>query len=203
MEDNRSNIEVLKDFARRTNREIYYKEEEYPMSGYRKIPQFRYFVFIPINENKTSFFVLFSDPYYTIGQYTVFCGVFTELPFQIEGKVNIRKRNIIDKLNPFEKRVNADFVSNRFSKNTVLFYEYESDLRKLLNNVMVEERILDVVDKSDLMHVSINEYNVDFVPELKGKTCLSVVNPQSWVFEDAEIEEYFKLVERVREHIKR
>ncbi len=48
------------------------------------------------------------------------------------------------------------------------------------------------------MNISLNEYKIDFVPELKGTPYLSIINPQSWEFERNDIENLFRLIEKIR-----
>ena len=75
----KSNIEVLREFAKATNRAIVDKEVPYPKTGVRTFQKFKRTVCIPNNSENTSFFIWFSDPYAKIGSPTIFCGAFIPL----------------------------------------------------------------------------------------------------------------------------
>jgi hypothetical protein len=201
LEEEKSNIELLKEFATKTNREIVWKEEEYPVSVYRKIPRYRRSVYISGNKNNTFYYVLFSDPYHKVGEDTVFCGAFIPLPFQLEGKINIRRKNIFDKLQLFKKKAGEDFLSRRFLSKAVVSYENEADLKQLLKNVTTQDKLVESLGNSDMNVISVNEYDVDFIPELTGKSCLGFINPRFWEVEDKEIERYFKIAERLKTYL--
>ncbi len=104
--EEKTNIEVLREFARSTGRSIVDKEIQYPVSGIRSqvsgisnFPKYKRMIYMPNNINKTSFFVWFSDPYARIGLFTNFCGAFIPISAGIKSKINIRSKYILDNFN--------------------------------------------------------------------------------------------------------
>ncbi|OQX80825.1 MAG: hypothetical protein B6D64_02760 [Bacteroidetes bacterium 4484_276] len=89
--DDKSNIEILREFAKVTNRTIVAKEFPYPLTGIRTFQKYKRIVYVPNNFEKTSYFIWFSDPYAKIGCPTVFCGAFIPLSARIKSIINIRK----------------------------------------------------------------------------------------------------------------
>ena len=101
--DNKSNIEILREFAKSTNRSIVDKEIPYPLTGIRTFQKYKRMVCIPNNHEHTSYFIWFSDPYAKIGQPTIFCGAFIPISSKIKSSISIRSKNILDKLSMFSK----------------------------------------------------------------------------------------------------
>lgn len=200
--EEKTNKELLTDFAKATNRVIDYKEVQHqlPAYGVHRFPKFRYTINIPNNSDETSYFVWFSDPFYKIAEYTVFCGAFIPLPSQIDAKIKIRSKNIFDKLNPFAKN-NHTLGSRLFDSKAIISSENLTTIPPVLNNTMVQHKIIQALDIYEILQISINEYDVDFVEGLKGKSYLSIVNPQSWYMEKDEIENLFNAVEEIRKAI--
>ena len=197
MED--SNIKILKEFAKSTNRSIEIEEIAYPVTGIRTFQQYKRIIYIPNNPEKTSYFVWFSDPYENIGLPSVFCGAFIPLSSNITSKINIRKKNIIDKLKIFSK--NNKIGNKDFDSKVVISGSINSYTNKLLSKSRIQYQLLEALENNLLINISLNEYNIDFIPELKGETYLSIINPQSWTIESKDIEQMFKQIEKIRTHI--
>lgn len=199
--EEKSNIEVLKELARATNRTIVDKEVQYPVSGIGKIPKYRRIVFMPNNATKTSFFIWFSDPYAKIGFPTNFCGAFIPISERIKSKLNIRAKYILDNIN-FLSKTKANKIGNDyFDSKVIISGNVDTAAKRLLANSKVQHQILSAFEIASFINVSINEYNIDFVPELKNKSYLSIINPQGWDFERDFIEEIFRSIEKLRNDI--
>lgn len=195
----KSNIEVLREFARSTNRAIVDKEIAYPMSGIRKFPKYKRYVYIPYNLEKTSYFIWYSDPFGKVGMPTIFCGAFIPLSSRNNSKINIRKRTIADRLNLFSK-TNVTGNDN-FDSKVVIKGDLDSSSMRLLYQSKLQNQLLEALKLETSIVVSMNEYKIDFIPEFQGKSYLSVINPQVWIFKKDEIEKIFKQVERIRNTI--
>ncbi|MEI7596774.1 MAG: hypothetical protein WCK02_13570 [Bacteroidota bacterium] len=196
--ENKTNIEILSDIATETNRVIEFKEEQYPLSSYSQIPRLRTSVYMPNNASKTSYFVWSCDPYGEIGENTVFCGAFIPISSGITGKINIRKKNIIDKLNIFKSNDNHSSLPETFDSKVIISGDDLSMMKTFFNNVKLQNKILEILDISDIIKISINEIDVDFVPELKGKSHLCILNKQDWYMEKEQIEKLFGLIEQIK-----
>lgn len=196
----KTNQEILTEIANETNRLLYYNEEQYPLPSYRQIPRYRIQAFMPNNASETSYFVWSSDPYgEKIVDFTVFCGAFIPISSGITGKINIRKKNIIDKLNIFKSNDNHSSLPDSFDSKVIISGDDLSMMKTFFDKVKLQDKILEVLDISDIIKISINETNIDFVPELKGKSHLSILNKQDWYMEKEQIEKLFGLIEQIKE----
>ncbi len=194
-----SNIEILKEYAYRTKRNIIYNEEQYSLSIYRKIPRFKQSVIIPNNSDNSSYFVLFADPYYKIGDYTAFCGVYIPIKTPLNTLLNLREKNILDRLNPFLSKKSLFTGDYNFDSKVVSSGNDYSIFNQLFNDRSLQNLILDTFRIKSLHYFSINETNVDFVPELKGKSHFCIYNPQEWILDESIFEKWFEVIEKVRE----
>lgn len=197
--EEKSNIEILRAFAKATNRSIVDKETPYPKTGVRTFQKFKRTVYIPNNPENTSFFIWFSDPYAKIGQPTIFCGAFIPLSSEIKSKINIRSKNVLDKLKIFSKT--NKLGSNRFDSKVIISGIIDAATKRLLSQTRVQDQLLKAMEIDSRMNISINEYKLDFVPELENRTYLSIINPQSWDLESKTIEDLFRQIEKIRNTI--
>jgi len=201
LQENRSNIDILKEFAENTNREIFYKEEQYSLSIYRQIPRYKTTVYISENNNKSAIYALFNDPYLKTDSPNVFCGSFITIPDTIKGRINIRKVNTLDRLNIFRKKSLPSFLSKDIIANTIIEYDNESDLKILLNNKALEQLIIKAVNISDLTRVTINQLDTNFITPIKGETTLGIINPQQWIIDSIYIEKHFAIANDISDYI--
>lgn len=194
----KSNIELLKEFAYYTKREIFYKEEQYPLSSYRQIPRFKTTVYIPNNKEGTSYFVLYSDPYCKIGEHTSFCGVYIPIKVPLTTKINFRKKDILDKLNPFNNGKLLNTGNSFFDSKVVTKGNNIQLTQSLLTETGFQNKIIESFKLNELNMFSINETDVDFVEDLKGKSHFCIYNPQKWILDNSIIEKWFEIIEEIR-----
>lgn len=194
----KSNIEILQEFAKSTNRSIVYKEIPYPLTGIRTFQKYRRMIYIPNNPENTSYFIWFSDPYAKIGLPTIFSGAFIPLSSRIKSSINIRNKNTLDKLNIFSKTKTNIVGSDHFDSKVIISGKLDASTKRLLMQARIQDQLLKALTIESFMNISLNEYNIDFVPEFKGKSYLSIINPQSWNLERNEIESMFRQIEKTR-----
>jgi hypothetical protein len=196
-----TNNEILRKFAKSTNRTIVEKESAYPKTGVGTIQKFRRLIIIPNNAENTCFFIWFSDPYARIGVSTVYCGAFIPIPSKIKGKLNIRKKSVLDKLDFFAKTRKNKIGINYFDDKVVIKGDLGIEEKKFLAHSRMQHYLLEALEFDSLVNISMNEFNLDFVPELKNKSYLSIINPQTWILEKDFIETTFRQIEKIRKVI--
>jgi len=195
--EEKSNTETIIEFAKMTNREVHHKKIPHPVSGIGRIRKFKRFIYIPYNNlEKNNFFIWYSDPYASVGYYTSFSGAFITIPSRIKGKINIRSKNILDKLAVFSKSIKIG--SSNFDSKTVITGTIDSAAKRLLSQAKIQDQLLKALELPGFLNISINEHNIDFIPELKGKSHLSIINPKGWDFDRNTIEEIFRVAEKIR-----
>ena len=192
------NIEILREFAKSTNRSIVDKEIPYPLTGIRTFRKYKRMIYVPNNPENTSYFIWFSDPYAKIGLPTIFSGAFIPLSSRIKSRINIRNKNILDKLNIFSKTKSNKIGNYRFDSKVVISGNVDSSVKRLLSQSRIQDQLLKALEIEQFMNISLNEYKIDFIPEFKGTPYLSIINPQSWDLERNDIEKIFRQIEKIR-----
>ena len=194
----KTNIEILREFAESTNRLIVDEEVPYPLTGIRTFQKYKRMVYIPNNPENTSYFVWFSDPYAKIGLPTIYSGAFIPLPSRIKSSINIRNRNILDKFNLFSKTKFNKIGNDNFDSKVVISGNVDSSVKQLLSQSRIQDQLLKALEIEKFMNISLNEYKIDFIPEFIGIPYLSIINNQSWELERNDIEKIFRQIEKIR-----
>ncbi len=193
----KSNIEILKAFAKSTNRSIFYEEIPYPAKGYRSIQRYKSMIYIPNNSEKNIYFVWFSDPYAKIGLPTIYCGAFIPLPLENKTKLNIRNKNIIDRLNVFSKTKSKEIGNIHFDSKVIISGAIDSSMKKFLAQRNIQIQLIKALEIEPFINISFNENNIDFIPEFQDTPYLSILNPINWCTESNEIEKIFREAEKI------
>ncbi len=200
--DDSSAVMALRDFAIKTNRNIEFDESRYPLSSYRKIQRSRIFAYIPNNEQENCYFVWLSDPYRVVGEYSVFSGVFIPIASKYKERFYIRKKNILDNLNLFYLMKNIGRKNPGFLSSVVISGNDKNIANELFSGTMAGHKILEALELSPAMRLSVNIPDVDFVPGLKDKSYIAIMNPQDWFMDKSVIEKLFRLGEEIGKHLK-
>jgi len=138
----KTNIEILTEYAKSTNRKIISTREKYPKSGIRTFTKFKEIIYIPNNAENTSYFIWFSDPYAKIGLPTIYSGAFIPLSSCIKSSINIRNRNIIYKLNVFSNTKSSVIGDSKFDSKVVISGGLDSSVKQLLSQLKLQEQLL-------------------------------------------------------------
>ena len=197
----KTNIEILREYAKSTKRSIVDKEIPYPLTGVRTFRKYKRMVYIPNNAENTSYFIWFSDPYAKAGLSTIYCGAFIPLPSRIKSRINIRNVNTLDKLNVFSKTKSNNIGSDRFDSKVIISGDIDSSVKGLLSQSRIQDQLLKALKIEPFMNISMNECNIDFIPEFKDTSYLSIINPQSWTLESDFIDKTFRQIEKIRDLI--
>lgn len=197
-----SNIDSLKKVAKSSHRTLNFKEIPYPKPaiGTGQFQKFKRWAYMEDQPGYSNYFAWFSDHYSKVGEFQVFCGAFIPIDIPKSVKINIRERNILDKLNPFEnKGILTGY--DHFDAQVIITSNSESEAKRLLSKARLQNAILEALNINSILQVSINEVKVDFVTPLEGQSHLSIVNPQTWFVERDEIESLLKAMESIARNV--
>jgi len=198
--EEKSNFQELQEFASRTKRKFFYKEEKYEKSGVR-YPKYRRTAYIINNTDMPSYYVLYSDPYYKLAIDTVFCGVYFPVNIPLDSRITFTKKDIIDRLNPFLMKKVIDTRNRKFDSKVVTKGNDPVIVKKLTGNIQFQTIIIESFKIDELFYYSVNDMNVDFVEDLKGKSHFSICNPRKWILDFALIEKWFDIIDKLQRTI--
>lgn len=194
MEAEKTPIEILEEFAGSTNRTIKYENTPYPSSAMHPIKYHKQSVYIPENKDQPIYFICFSDPK-QLDKYSVYSGVLMPVNAPSSSYLNVRRKDILDKLNPLIKRNLIKTGNYRFDSKAVSTSNEEAKFTQLLNHRKVQELILKVFELNKLLVFTANELNTGFIPGLENKSTIGFFNRQTWILE-------YPMIEKLFNHIK-
>ena len=104
----------------------------------------------------------------------------------------------MDKLNLFVSKDIIKSENREFDSNVVITGQDS----KITHNIYFDRELQNIIMATLKMNFlpifSINETNVDFVPNLKGQSHFSILNPQTWILDDSTIEAWFEIMAKIR-----
>lgn len=189
-------VEELKDFAKRTGRTFHYDETPLKTGPLVNVTYNYRNLYIPNDKRETSFYISRSNPQ-NYGYYANYSGVFIPVDLPTAVTCSIRKKDILDKINPFFRPPLKTGVQY-FDAKTVIEGKGATEIRKFLKGSAVQELILKVLDVRETFRIVVNELDLGFVPGLKEQSALGIVQPKEWVLEHSAIEKMFELAEQIK-----
>lgn len=201
--EEKSNVEIIEDFAKRSGRTVSVLEKLYPKTGIQTFQKYQTKIVVSDSSENSSFFIWLSDPYAKIGIPSIFCGVFLPLKIKDNSQLSIRKKNILDRLSVFSKTKKYITENPKFNSKVLITGDLSLEIEKILENRNIQDLILDALNLSNVFVLSFNHHQIDFVPELKDNSYLSITNNQSWFMDKNTIEDLFKIAEKINHAIER
>jgi hypothetical protein len=198
MTHDKTAIEILTEFAKHSGRQIEIEEKAYPSAGpLHPVTYHRRRVCIPNNPKNTSYFICFGDSK-EMGEKATFSGVFIPVEFATSFQIKIRKKDLMDKLNPFHKKDIIRSGIQQFDSQVAISGNDPIKARRFFNKRIIQNLVLRAFDIDEGFIVAVNELNIDFVPGLKGQSHVGIYSTQEWILDRIRIEKLFTLIEEFR-----
>lgn len=199
-ENQKTTIETLSEFATLTKRKVFFSETPYPNTALYNVVEHKKTLYIPNSSDEQCFLIGYHDPKST-NENELFFGAFFPLSIPRNKVLKIRKKDILDKLNPFLKKKIYKTNSNQFDSLTVAAVNDTSLANSVLNNIDTQKLILESLEIMDFINVGINEFELDFVPNFKGQSNFGVFTKQKWIVDSDTLEKLFTKIEQLRKQI--
>jgi len=191
MNDHNSTVEALRKFANRTGREFDYTETPYPSAMMHKVTYHRRTIYIP-DGNKS--FVCFADSK-EMGPQALFSGVFVPFEASTSTRVVIRKKDIIDKLNPFGKKKTCNTGIPGFDSLVRITSNEPAFVKRIFQDRNIQNLVSDAFKLNEVIIIGINDLDLGFIPTFKGTSHLGIYTQQEWIVDGKMIEKLFHLIE--------
>ncbi len=173
-----SNQEILEEYAAANKLELNFIESAYPEPAFRKNRQkYKRKAWIIDKEDPAAYFVWHSDHYGTAGLLNTYCGAFRKSSLPQDIKLDMRKKDILDRLSFGSKSTGIRSIDSTFvtvstnwkipgalSGNPRLLEEIHTSL-KLYNN----------------LHFSLNHVRPEFIPETHNHSFISIYLSETWI----------------------
>lgn len=191
-------IDILSEFAEHSKRKIFFSEIPYPGTLLHNVTYHKRTIYIPNNSIETCYLIGYHDPK-KFNENELYFGVFFPLIIPALNVLKIRKRDILDKLNPSLKRKTVKTYSAQFDSKAVIIGNDINLVNRYFNNYETQKLVLECLNMNEGINIGINEFNIDFVPALKDKSCFGIYTRQKWIVDSEILADLFTKIEQFRE----
>ena len=191
----KTTIDEFKEFTKQSKRKIDFTELLYPSSALSGVALHKRTVVIPNNNEKTSFFIAFSDPK-SLNENHLFCGVFIPINTDKSIKIQLHKKNIFDRIKLRNRSQKTG--SSRFDTNVVITSEDSSAVKNIFRNHHIQKSILSILKYDERLCISVNEVNIDFAQEFSTRSHIGIYLTQQWITDPVIIEKLFTFAEELK-----
>lgn len=198
--ENVSTINQLAEIAQLTNRKIFVSEAPYPGSAMNPVTLHKRTVYMPDANNDSCFLGAFSDPK-RFDKNNMFFGVFITTSYPLSSTFEVRKKDTLDRINPFLSRKSLRSGNDSFDKAVVINGNDERLIRKILCSTETQQVILDALAMKEYWYAGLNAVDLEFVPDGKRKSFFGIFTRQLWIVDKGRIETLFQLVRRLNKMI--
>jgi len=202
MEEEKTAIEELKEFATKSNRKIDFSENVYIASGITPRNLTKSHVIVSDSANSEGYFVNYCDMA-AWGDNGMYSGFFFPVEASTSSIINVRSKNILDKMNPFLEQSKFKSSFPGFNSKVVIAENDEHACQKIFNKRQVNELLLEALQLDPRIKVGLNHIDVGIVPQLQNKSCLGIYITEQWLLEDVTIEKLFRLMDKLIDALNR
>lgn len=198
MNESISSIDFYTQFAKETNRTITKSEAYYPFVFSTRVPQTKRTIAIPYDKLQELYFLGFNDPK-KFGKSSFFSGVFFKSSVPKAVEISVKKRYLIDRLNPFANQSNTK-TGTDFDAKAIIHSTAETG-NEWLMNPKIQEIILRLFNLDERIIIGLNQVDLDFEPSLSNCSNFGVYL-NDWIFETDKIEQLFDLSLQIKTMVK-
>ncbi len=201
MDQEKSAIEILKDFAKKSDRQIDFSENNYPIgSGIH--PRFFSFNHAIISDelDQNRYFVSYSDSK-GFGDNAMYSGLFFSIESSQTSTVRIRKKDFLDKLNPFIKKSRFKSPYYDFSSKVIIEENDISLTNRIFKNKLIQELTLEILNLDGRIRVGVNNIQIGIVPDLKDKAIFGIYITGQWLLDETLLENLFRLTAKLKNEV--
>ncbi len=193
-------IEELKDFAKKTNRTINFKDETYAASGINPRNLVKQQVVLSNATNEEAYFVSYCDMA-GIGDKSMYSGLFFSIDLPVSTCIKLRQKNILDKMNLFAKKSEFKTQSKSFNSKCIIEANDEMAMDKLFYKNSIQALIVEIFSLDPRLKLCVNYIDIDIVPELNNQSIFGIYITEQWLLDESLIKKLYTLVEKLRKKL--
>lgn len=195
MNKEESAIDPIKDYARKTGRELIYKERPYPAVAMQRNIYHRRTLYLKGTLGNTPCFACFADSR-EFGKYALFSGIFIPVDLPLTSNISIRNKDILDKINPFNKNKQLKTAIPSMDRKTFITGNDPLAVKKIFQ----ERRFQQLTDKALPLDpgivIAINQADIGFIPAFENKSHLGIFITNEWITDTRLIEKLYNIAEQ-------
>ncbi|HKK59172.1 MAG TPA: hypothetical protein VJ937_06820 [Salinivirga sp.] len=192
-------IEILKDFAKRTGREpqSHVKDMSFFMNHTHTVHART--IWFADKPGSNRFFAASSNHKH-LGIKASYSGVFIPLDIPQKAIANIRRKTLFDRLQLPNLRKTEKFNNKKLDKKLLISGEQIERASKILHDQKIQHEILGFMKKNPPYRVIINDIDLSYIPLFKSKSYLGLVRA-FWEIDGENIEKLFEDIKQFEKHL--
>lgn len=193
-------IEILKEFAHRTNREAQTNVKDLSFFVNHTHTRHARTIWFPDKPGEKRYFAAFSNPG-LVGIRSFYSGVFIPVDVSQKAIAHIRKKTIFDKLKLPSLRKTGKFNNKKLDRKLLISGDQIEKTIKIIGDPKIQHEIYNFMHKNPVYRVVINDFDMSYIPEFKDRAHLGLVR-MYWELKDEKIEELFEQVKQFEQYLK-
>lgn len=197
MTNDTPDIAILKNFAKSINRKIFIEESQYQHSAIHPVRYHRRKVYLNFEDDIPIYFACFGDSR-DFSKYANYSGVFLDTDFPLNSTFKIRKKDVLDKINPFLRNNSFQTGNRNFDSNIVIEGKNSLSTISLLESRDIQSIIKEVFDFDQLVYFGLNDVKPDFVPTFANKSTIGFYKVNDWIIKTEKIIYIFEQLKSIQ-----
>jgi hypothetical protein len=189
-EEPKTALDELREFAGNTKRKIVTDQIEYPNNLAERITHTRKTVCIQDTADESCFLAGYHDPK-AFGDKELWFGVFFTSSLPEKQSFVIRKKDILDKLNPFPGSTVFKTGTNSFDSRVCISGTDPDLMTRILGSSGLQQKILEIFPISPNLYFGLNNHDNGFIPAFQNTSVLGIYTNRKWITDAEILEELF------------
>ncbi|MBE0640811.1 MAG: hypothetical protein IH599_02165, partial [Bacteroidales bacterium] len=191
--EEKTSIDLLREFARGTGRTLEYTSVPYPTVAVHPIAHHRITAYVADDARSNLIFSSFSDSR-EFGALALFSGVFLTVNIPRAASLIARKAHAIDRLAMFSAKDRLKTGVPTFDRKIVLKGNDQEQARQFFGNHRIQDWSLKSLELDERCRIGVNIPDLDFVPAFKGRSVAGLFILGGWLLEPERIERFYEQV---------
>jgi len=197
MEEEKTAIQELKEFAKKTKRDIDCDDKAYAATGINPRILVKQHVIISNLAKNEAYFVSYCDMA-GIGDSAMYSGFFFPIELPSSTLIKVRQKNIFDKMKLFSNNLEFKTQSRKFDSKVIIEENDDRASCKIFYSQILQNLILEIFKLDPRLKLCVNHINTEIVPDLKNKSTVGIYITEQWLLDEQLIEKLFVLVGKLK-----
>ncbi|PKP03611.1 MAG: hypothetical protein CVU11_07650 [Bacteroidetes bacterium HGW-Bacteroidetes-6] len=200
MENDKTTLDILSEFAKQTGRTIISSETEYPGNAIHPVDYHKRSFCIPFSDASECFLAGISNPK-SYSDNAFFFGVFFTVSAPLTSNFIISKKDILDRIAISGRKSILKTGTASFDSMFLIKGNDRNSLLKLIPDSYSLELCTGLLNLRKNFKMGLNICNLDFAAELKGKSTFGIFTYQGWILDFDFLENWLRKTVQFKKHV--
>ncbi len=200
----KSSIEILTEFAEKTNRKAYTNEHIFrKATGLNPTTRSERNIYIPDNVNSDVFYIA-NDNYSTsLDKFAFFSGIFVPVEIDNGIEISMEERNIITNISSIFKKKGYSTGDFRFDRKVKIDTNNPRLTDRIFRKIAFKNESLKILKIQNALRIGTIPFKIDFVESFKDKFLLGAYTTIEWIMDEEKIEALFNYISEMKDTIEK